>query len=119
MKFRLESPTGHGSQCRFVVEGQDISAGVRALTLRAHAEGMVTAVIEPALMVGEFDGEARVVVSANAHATLVALGWTPPGALPPFDGAEREHTGHGTVGVGVELPADGVEREVELTGAPA
>lgn len=66
--------------CHVIVDGHDISHGVRALTLTADTQ--TPPVLEVVLVAGEtmFEGKARVYVDPRSAEILQYLGWTPPAA---------------------------------------
>lgn len=71
-----------GIRHTLIVDGVDLSRGLRGATLALNANELPTITVEPIIFnLDEVDlDEARVVVSEHAAAALVALGWTPPGS---------------------------------------
>lgn len=69
-----------GVRHSLVVDGVDLSLGMRSATLRLAAGELPTLEVDPLIMnLGGSEVErVRVVVTDQAAAALVALGWTPP-----------------------------------------
>lgn len=64
--------------CHVIVDGHDISHGVRALTLTTDSHTPPS--LEVVIVAGEtmFEGQARVYVDPRSAEILEQLGWTPP-----------------------------------------
>lgn len=63
-----------------VLDGTDVSTGAAGITLHAKPGHVPTLTVDVVLLDGAgISAEADVVVPAETHDTLVALGWTPPG----------------------------------------
>lgn len=60
------------------VAGTDVSHNVRGVSFRTYAGDIPHVELELLPRAFELDAEARVQVDRDAHAVLVALGWTPP-----------------------------------------
>ena len=69
-----------GSQ--IVVDGVDITAGVRAFSLTAAAGDVPELNLDMAVVEVEVDGEVRVELTDGTREALLALGWTPPQETP-------------------------------------
>jgi len=69
-----------GVRHTLVVDGVDLSRGVKSAQLRLAAGELPTLIVDPIIFrLDEVDLEAaRVVVPDEVAARLVALGWTPP-----------------------------------------
>jgi hypothetical protein len=69
-----------GVRHSLIVDGLDLSNGVRSAELTLASGELPTLVVDPLII--DLDGSeverARVVVTDHASAALVALGWTPP-----------------------------------------
>jgi hypothetical protein len=69
-----------GFRHSLIVDGVDLSHGVRSAELTLASGELPTLVLDPVIV--SLDGaeleQARVVVTDHAAAALVALGWTPP-----------------------------------------
>jgi hypothetical protein len=70
----------NGTIHSLVVDGVDLSMGMRSAVLTLAAGELPTLVLDP--LVTTLDGaeleHARVVVTDHAAAALIVLGWTPP-----------------------------------------
>lgn len=65
------------------VDGQDITNGVRALTLHARAGDLTELHLDMAVHeTTTVTGEAQVFMGDSARDALMRLGWTPPANLP-------------------------------------
>jgi hypothetical protein len=69
-----------GMRHTLIVDGIDLSRGVRSARLTLATGELPTLVVDPIIfnLDGADLGSARVLVSDQAAAALVALGWTPP-----------------------------------------
>ncbi|MGN9802067.1 hypothetical protein [Micromonospora sp. L32] len=79
--MRAEIEIGGKGFGRVVLDGNDVSNGVRALQI-SSAVGEVPRLELDVVVVEDlrFDGEVRVVIPDATRETLEALGWTPPAA---------------------------------------
>jgi len=81
-----------GMHHSLIVDGIDLSRGMRSAQLTLASGMMPTLVLDPIIfnLDGTDLGDARVVVADQAAAALVALGWAPPAEQPVEVSAERK-----------------------------
>lgn len=78
MKAQIEVD-GTGRDGRVVLDGRDVSGGVRGFALRAEVGRRTELELDLAVADGAtFDGEVRLVIPESTREALIALGWTPP-----------------------------------------
>lgn len=71
--------SGHGRDGRVVLDGHDVTNGVRGFVLRAGVDCVTELELDVVAADGAtFDGEVRLVIPESTRDALVALGWTPP-----------------------------------------
>jgi hypothetical protein len=76
MRFEIEL---HGPSGRILLDGQDVSHGVRGVTLNHTIGHMPELEIDVvALDASTMEGEARIIIPEATAAVLKAIGWTPP-----------------------------------------
>lgn len=75
-QLKLDSMTGAGSS--LVVDGHDLSAVTRGVSLAASVGSRPILIVQLALDRIELDGQVQVRLRDDVHNTLVELGWTPP-----------------------------------------
>lgn len=70
---------GTGRDGRIVLDGHDVSRGVRGFALRAEIGRVTELELELSAVDGAtFDGEVRLVIPEGTREALIALGWAPP-----------------------------------------
>lgn len=78
-RVRISNPTAAGHNTVTEVDGHDVSAAVRRVTVVMAANDINTVELDLVVFDGvEIDGKAKVALPAATRAALVALGWTPP-----------------------------------------
>lgn len=84
MKIEL---TGVG-RGRIEIEGKDVSAGVRSFVLRAGVGEVAEIELDVvAPKGGTFDGVARIEITPELRAIMLAAGWTPAEPVEPLSAA--------------------------------
>lgn len=78
--FRITNGTGLGRDTYVVIDGEDVSPDLQAVTVRASANGLVEIELEPLVTEAPaFGGRpARVVFGGATRDLLIRHGWTPP-----------------------------------------
>ena len=82
----LKVDLGASGTGKVLVDGQDVSNAIRGVTIRAAVGEMTTAELDVIAPAGiTFDGPARITITPEVRAIMLAAGWTPPtddGACP-------------------------------------
>jgi hypothetical protein len=77
-RLTVVAPDGTGSTGCVVIDGTDVSAALRAVDLRVAVGATTTATLHLGMHGTEFDGLARLHLSAAQVGLLARFGWTPP-----------------------------------------